>query len=56
MPYTTDDDGRLNNFAIEPKVYEAQPPTPGQKRLYLFLGIGGVVLVLGLIGVAAAVS
>jgi len=56
MPYTTDDDGRLNNFAIEPKVYEAQPLTPSQKRLYWFLGLGGMVLVIGLIGVAAAVS
>ncbi len=56
MRYTTDDDGRLNNFAIEPKVYEAQPATASQKRLYLFLGLGGLVLVIGLIAVAAAVS
>ncbi|MGB5594450.1 MAG: ssl1498 family light-harvesting-like protein, partial [Crocosphaera sp.] len=27
MPYTTEEGGRLNNFAAEPKVYEAQPPS-----------------------------
>ncbi|WP_146006028.1 photosystem II assembly protein Psb34, partial [Fischerella thermalis] len=27
MPYTTEEGGRLNNFAREPKVYQAEPPT-----------------------------
>ena len=56
MRYVKDDDGRLNNFAIEPKVYQAEPPTQSQKRNYLILGIGGLLLVGGLIFVAASVS
>jgi len=27
MPYTTEDGGRLNNFAREPKIYQAETPT-----------------------------
>jgi hypothetical protein len=56
MPYTTEDGGRLNNFANEPKMYQAEPPTNTQKRNYLFMGIGALVLVGGLIFVAASVS
>ncbi len=56
MPYTTDEDGRINNFAIEPKMYQAEPPTSGQKRIYLFAGIGALVLVGGLMAIAVAVS
>ncbi len=32
-----DDDGRLNNFAREPKVYQAQPLTEQEKRNYIIL-------------------
>ena len=31
MPYTNEERGLLNNFAKEPKVYPAEPPTNGQK-------------------------
>ena len=34
MPYIKDDDGRLNNFAKEPKVYEAVPPNKNQLLQY----------------------
>ncbi|HIK14999.1 MAG TPA: ssl1498 family light-harvesting-like protein [Leptolyngbyaceae cyanobacterium M33_DOE_097] len=54
--YTTEEGGRLNNFAVEPKMYEAEPPTTNQKRNYLILGIIAVLLVAGLIAVAASVS
>ncbi|MCU0546607.1 MAG: ssl1498 family light-harvesting-like protein [Oscillatoriaceae cyanobacterium Prado104] len=54
MPYT-DDDGRLNNFAKEPKMYQAEPPNKEQQRNYIFLGIAGAVLVTFLVVVAAAV-
>jgi hypothetical protein len=54
MPYT-DDDGRLNNFAREPKMYQAEPPNKEQQRKYIFLGIAGAVLVTFLVVVAAAV-
>lgn len=52
MPYTTEDGGRINNFANEPKVYSAEPPTTKEKRNYLVLGILGVVLVAGVIAIA----
>jgi hypothetical protein len=56
MPYTTEEGGRLNNFAREPKVYPAEPPTEGQKRNYIILGILATTLVGGLIFVAFSVS
>ncbi|MHC5740928.1 MAG: photosystem II assembly protein Psb34 [Nostoc sp.] len=56
MPYTNEEGGLLNNFAREPKVYQAEPPTEGQKRTYLLLGIAATALVVGLIVVAFFVS
>ncbi|HEY9738231.1 MAG TPA: ssl1498 family light-harvesting-like protein [Trichocoleus sp.] len=56
MPYTTEEGGRLNNFAVEPKMYEAAPPSASQKRNYLILGVLALVLVGGLFAVAFAVS
>ncbi|MCT7950604.1 ssl1498 family light-harvesting-like protein [Ancylothrix sp. C2] len=56
MPYTEEEGGRLNNFAVEPKIYEAQPPSQTQQKNYLILGILGAVLVAGLIFVAFSVS
>lgn len=56
MPYTTEDGGRLNNFANEPKMYEAEPPTSNQKRNYIILGGLALALVVGLLVVAVSVS
>ncbi|HBB30837.1 MAG TPA: ssl1498 family light-harvesting-like protein [Cyanobacteria bacterium UBA8803] len=56
MPYTTEEGGRLNNFAREPKIYQAEPPTKNQQRNYVFLGIVGLALVGGLMFVAFSVS
>lgn len=56
MPYTKEDGGRLNNFASEPKVYKAEPPTKTQKMLYFVAGVGAIVLVAGLIYVTILVS
>lgn len=56
MPYTTEEGGRLNNFANEPKMYEAEPATAAQKRNYLIISIGTIALVSGLIFVAFSVS
>ncbi|HEY9725150.1 MAG TPA: ssl1498 family light-harvesting-like protein [Chroococcales cyanobacterium] len=56
MPYTTEEGGLLNNFAKEPKVYQAEPPTQAQKRNYLVLGIAALVLVSGLLFVAYSAS
>lgn len=56
MRYTTEDGGRLNNFAIEPKMYQAEPPSKSQQRNYIILGLGAVILIGGLMFVAASVS
>lgn len=56
MPYTTEDGGRLNNFANEPKMYQSEAPTPTQKRNYLLLGAGVVMLLSGLVFIAFSVS
>ncbi|MBL1174015.1 photosystem II assembly protein Psb34 [Pantanalinema sp. GBBB05] len=56
MRYTTEDGGRLNNFAIEPKMYTAEPPTGNQKRTYVVLGVIGASLVGALVFIASTVS
>ena len=56
MPYTNEEGGLLNNFAREPKIYQAEPPTEGQKRTYILLGIVATTLIGGLILVAFFVS
>lgn len=54
--YTKDDDGRLNNFAREPKMYKAEPMDAGQKRNYIVIGSVGAFLVVGLIALASVIS
>ncbi|MEO8890520.1 MAG: ssl1498 family light-harvesting-like protein [Coleofasciculaceae cyanobacterium] len=56
MPYTEEEGGLLNNFAKEPKIYEAEPPTATEKRNYIFLGIAAMALVGSLIFVAVSAS
>jgi hypothetical protein len=56
MPYTNEEGGHLNNFASEPKVYQAEPPTNKQKITYIFLGLVGAALVAGSIFIAFSVS
>ncbi|MDJ0516909.1 MAG: ssl1498 family light-harvesting-like protein [Trichodesmium sp. MO_231.B1] len=56
MPYTTEEGGRLNNFAQEPKVYQAEAPDQKQQMNYLILGALGAALVGSLMFVAFSVS
>lgn len=56
MPYINDEGGRLNNFAVEPKVYQADPPSPTQKRNYIIGGVAAVILLAGIMFVAFSVS
>ncbi len=47
--YTTNEDGVLNNYAAEPKVYFAEYPSPEQQQRYTFqaaIAFGLVVLSL----------
>lgn len=53
---TVDDEGLINNFATEPKVYPSTYPSPRQQRQYLFLGAGAIVFVAILLGIAFSVS
>jgi hypothetical protein len=56
MPYTEEEGGRLNNFAAEPKVYQATPPTKIEQRNYIILGVVAVMLLGGLMAVAVYAS
>ncbi|MGK7946351.1 MAG: ssl1498 family light-harvesting-like protein [Microcystaceae cyanobacterium] len=56
MPYTTEEGGRLNNFAAEPKVYQAKPPSQNEKRNYIILGALALLLVGGILYVTVYVS
>lgn len=56
MPYTTEEGGRLNNFANEPEMYTAEPPNSSEKRNYLILGVLGVSIIGGVIAVAIYAS
>ncbi|MBD2102352.1 photosystem II assembly protein Psb34 [Leptolyngbya sp. FACHB-261] len=56
MPYSKDESGLLNNFASEPKMYVAEPPTKSQKRSYLLTIVAAVILIGGLITVAYLAS
>jgi hypothetical protein len=57
MPYINNDgDSRLNNFPTEPQMYVAESNTPNQKRNFLIITVVGLVLVVGSIFVAKAVS
>jgi len=56
MPYINEDGGRLNNYAVEPKVYMAEPPTREEKRNYVILGIGGALVVATVMAIAFFVT
>ncbi|WP_204103429.1 MULTISPECIES: ssl1498 family light-harvesting-like protein [Spirulina sp. CCY15215] len=56
MPYTKEEGGRLNNFAAEPKMYVAEPPTANEKRNYVIMGMGALVLVGGVVAIAFSIS
>lgn len=56
MPYIEEEGGRLNNFAREPKMYQAEEPTKNEKRNYVFLGVLAFLLLGGIIAVAVYAS
>ncbi|MEO1376408.1 MAG: ssl1498 family light-harvesting-like protein [Cyanobacteria bacterium J06635_10] len=56
MPYTTEEGGRLNNFAKEPRVYSAEAPDKKQQVTYIVLGVAAAALVGGLFFIAFSVS
>ena len=56
MPYTKEEGGILNNFAVEPKVYEAAPPNKNQQRNYIIQAVLALLLIGGLVAVTVSVS
>ncbi|WP_310487760.1 photosystem II assembly protein Psb34 [Chamaesiphon sp. VAR_69_metabat_338] len=57
MPYLNNDgDSRLNNFHTEPKMYVAESTGTEGKVNYLAIGAFGLVLTIGSIFIAMAVS
>ncbi|SKB15469.1 conserved hypothetical protein [Planktothrix sp. PCC 11201] len=54
--YTKDDEGLINNFAVEPDIYPSEYPSPGQQKRYIFLGAGAVLFVVILLMITFSVS
>lgn len=54
--YTIDDEGLINNFAIEPDIYSSDYPSPRQQRQYIVLGAAAFFFVLMLILTSILVS
>jgi hypothetical protein len=56
MYSTTDENGIINNFAKEPKMYLAEEPSSTQKRNYALQGIAAGLLVTAVVLISVAVS
>jgi hypothetical protein len=54
--YTIDDEGIINNFAIEPDLYPSEYPSPRQQRQYKVLGAAAFFFVIMLSLTAVLVS
>jgi hypothetical protein len=53
---TIDDEGLVNNFAVEPKVYPSKYPSPRQQRRYIYWGIATTLLIVALLLISKFVS
>lgn len=53
---TIDDEGLINNFAVEPEVYPSEYPSPRQQRRYVVMGAGAALLIIALTYIAFAIS
>ncbi|MGB2924007.1 MAG: ssl1498 family light-harvesting-like protein [Limnothrix sp.] len=51
-----DEDGKLNNFAVEPTMYQAEPQDTGDQTKNITVGLIGGGLVVALIGVTFLIS
>jgi hypothetical protein len=54
--YTIDDEGIINNFAIEPAIYPSDYPSPRQRRQYQVLGAAAFFFVVMLVLTSILVS
>ncbi|WP_017298276.1 photosystem II assembly protein Psb34 [Nodosilinea nodulosa] len=53
---TVDDEGLINNFATEPKIYPSTYPSSRQQQRYILLGAGAILFVAVLILISFRVS
>jgi hypothetical protein len=56
MYTTTNEEGILNNYATEPKLYYAEYPSPEQQSRYLFQGAVAFLFVTSIVLIAFGVS
>jgi hypothetical protein len=56
MYTTTNENGQLNNYAIEPDMYLASYPAPEQQNRYALQGGIATLFVMSLVFVALSVS
>lgn len=56
MTTISDENGILNNFAQEPKMYRAKAPSSQEQRSYLIWGILALVVVTASVFTAVVVS
>lgn len=54
--YTADDEGIINNYALEPPISAASYPTSKQQIRYIVWGVGAIVLVTTILYIALSVS
>jgi len=54
--YTKDDEGIINNYALEPAMTEATYPSPKQQLRYVFWGLGAIVFVSAILLIAFSIS
>lgn len=53
---TVDDEGLINNFPTEPKVYPSTYPSPRQQQRYILLGAAAILFVAVLVLIAFKIS
>ncbi|NJN74515.1 MAG: ssl1498 family light-harvesting-like protein [Limnothrix sp. RL_2_0] len=53
---TKDEDGKLNNFAVEPIMYKSETQSEEAQKTNMIIGLVGGFLVVALIGVTFLVS
>ena len=54
--YTTNNEGLLNNYAVEPEIYYAEYPSQEQQRRYALQGAIGFLFASAVILIALGVS
>jgi hypothetical protein len=54
--YTKDDEGIINNYAVEPAMTAATYPTSKQQLRYVFWGVGAIVFVSVILLIAFSIS